>query len=679
MKNLFSFLLIFFLTNNMFSQVTIGSSFAPNNDALLDLKTNLDDSSSKGLLLPRVALLSKKLATPLTTHVNGMFVYNTSNINSEIFPGCYYNNGVEWIRVGNSDNIVIASNGLTTTGNNITLGGSLSTSTSIYDLSDTNKFSFKGRGKDALNLMDAMSFDATKKYVGIGDLEAMKINGIPQPTETLHVQGTARITGTKLTNATTIMGRDNLGNVTNVRLGPGLVFSNDGAILNLISASSGLSSVGNSIVLGGQILRTVGITNISESNKFYFKGTGQDALNLMDAMSFDATKKYVGIGNLEDMKVNGIPQPKETLDVQGTARISQSKGTNANTITGRDVLGNLTDVKLGSGFTFSNGTLNFNSSNNVFAFNGLTTTGSNILLGGPLSTSTSITGISNTNKFSLKGTGQDALNFVDAMSFDATNKYIGIGNLDAMKVSGIPQPRETLHVEGTARISQSKGTNANTITGRDALGNITDVRLGNSLYMQNGVINFGAPDRDFHVLTGFISSGTYTQKIYGYNTMTYQFVGSLPYLTNATAGEVYRGTINTNSKPANTKYIQIGFDISSNVKTKGGYLANHQVFATLEVVVTINDIVVKRFNDLSYRYGGYDYGKNDDNKSYIGIIPLDRVTNLVTGNNTVKITVRPSNSTFHLNVGTNDGSFEVGQAYVVDYQAKDVVIQVFEK
>lgn len=80
------------------AQVTIGMGEAPNSDALLDLKNQVDNSSTKGLLLPRVALSSTTLAAPMSQHVAGMTVYNTQTT-GDVTSGYYYDNGSKWIRL----------------------------------------------------------------------------------------------------------------------------------------------------------------------------------------------------------------------------------------------------------------------------------------------------------------------------------------------------------------------------------------------------------------------------------------------------------------------------------------------------------------------------------------------------------------------------------------------------
>ncbi|MBS1644135.1 MAG: hypothetical protein JST36_03785 [Bacteroidetes bacterium] len=71
----------------------IGSSSLLNTNAILELESN-----NKGFLLPRVALDSTLLATPLSANVAGMTVYNTATAH-DVTPGYYYNDGSQWVRL----------------------------------------------------------------------------------------------------------------------------------------------------------------------------------------------------------------------------------------------------------------------------------------------------------------------------------------------------------------------------------------------------------------------------------------------------------------------------------------------------------------------------------------------------------------------------------------------------
>jgi hypothetical protein len=103
------------------AQVTIGSGVPPNESALLDLKENNLNSSVRGLLLPRVALVATTNPAPLpgNVHVKGMFVYNTATTATAngVTPGVYYNDGTKWERIAVGD----ASSGSYNIGTNATL------------------------------------------------------------------------------------------------------------------------------------------------------------------------------------------------------------------------------------------------------------------------------------------------------------------------------------------------------------------------------------------------------------------------------------------------------------------------------------------------------------------------------------------------------------------------------
>jgi hypothetical protein len=87
---------LFFYSVSSFSQ-SVGISpqvnSSPNPNAGLDV-----NYSNKGLLIPRVALVSSGNAAPLSAHTAGMLVYNTSS-SQDLVPGLYYNNGQKWLLV----------------------------------------------------------------------------------------------------------------------------------------------------------------------------------------------------------------------------------------------------------------------------------------------------------------------------------------------------------------------------------------------------------------------------------------------------------------------------------------------------------------------------------------------------------------------------------------------------
>lgn len=85
------------------AQVTIGSGIAPDDNALLDLKE--ENVTTKGLLLPRVSLSATDSPSPLSDHVEGMFVFNTVAAGAgttAVTKGIYYNTGSHWQKIGSA-------------------------------------------------------------------------------------------------------------------------------------------------------------------------------------------------------------------------------------------------------------------------------------------------------------------------------------------------------------------------------------------------------------------------------------------------------------------------------------------------------------------------------------------------------------------------------------------------
>ena len=95
------------LSTNSFAQVGISSatSFTPDTNSILDAS-----STTKGVLLPRVALTSTITLAPITgtsTAPESLFVYNTSTAGTSpnnVTPGFYFWTGSLWKRVLNTDN-----------------------------------------------------------------------------------------------------------------------------------------------------------------------------------------------------------------------------------------------------------------------------------------------------------------------------------------------------------------------------------------------------------------------------------------------------------------------------------------------------------------------------------------------------------------------------------------------
>ncbi len=92
-KYLYGFILLLCFSIQGFSQsVSISATGTPPNaNAGLDINT-----PTKGLLIPRVALLAAGNFAPLPSHIAGMMVYNTATV-ADVSPGLFYNDGTKWV------------------------------------------------------------------------------------------------------------------------------------------------------------------------------------------------------------------------------------------------------------------------------------------------------------------------------------------------------------------------------------------------------------------------------------------------------------------------------------------------------------------------------------------------------------------------------------------------------
>lgn len=98
----FNYISIFAITSflsviTVQAQVTIGLNKTPDSSALLELVDNINNTSSKGLLLPRLTLDAVTDEAPLSRHVEAMMAYNIGN---NISKDVYINNGNKWHPLG---------------------------------------------------------------------------------------------------------------------------------------------------------------------------------------------------------------------------------------------------------------------------------------------------------------------------------------------------------------------------------------------------------------------------------------------------------------------------------------------------------------------------------------------------------------------------------------------------
>src|SRR5690554_7504972 len=94
---LFSTLLYLFITS-LYAQVGIGTT-NPDASSILDI-----ESSNKGVLIPRVFLLSSTDVVTIPTPATSLVVYNTNNTigTNLVTPGFYFWKGTYWSRINDT-------------------------------------------------------------------------------------------------------------------------------------------------------------------------------------------------------------------------------------------------------------------------------------------------------------------------------------------------------------------------------------------------------------------------------------------------------------------------------------------------------------------------------------------------------------------------------------------------
>jgi hypothetical protein len=166
--------------------ITDDDVYVANAAAMLDVK-----STSKGLLIPRVALVNA--TNPISAaKPSGLLVWNTNIGGSYTKVGFYFWNGADWEMVGSSNTF---SNGLTQTGNSVKLGGSLGENTLITQGNNNLTFNSTGTGATIFNLAGTGDFDVQDNgvsYLFVGDNGNIGI-GKNNPGQRLDINGNLKI------------------------------------------------------------------------------------------------------------------------------------------------------------------------------------------------------------------------------------------------------------------------------------------------------------------------------------------------------------------------------------------------------------------------------------------------------------------------------------------------------
>lgn len=358
---LFLTLIIAIINPAIYAQVTIGSGIEPDKDALLDLKE--ENVTTKGLLMPRVALSSTTAYTPLSRHVVGMTVYNIATV-GDVTPGYYYNDGTKWVRMAtatagsNSWNLtgnlgtIPGTNFLGTTDDNAlvfkvnnTFAGYIGTITATSPVTQGNVALGYNALPYALTTTKTIRFD---KNIAIG-LNAMAKSTTPSGAITQNVSvGDNTLTALESGGTNVAIGTQSLGGAThadsNIAIGTAALFTLSDATdqwgnialgylaaryltkgrsniyMGNYTAGARFNSGNNNVLIGGhnpgQGLIT-GNNNIAIGNNSALNNTSNQLNigNVIYGTGLSTSAFRIGVGNSNSIL------PSETFDTNGTVRV----------------------------------------------------------------------------------------------------------------------------------------------------------------------------------------------------------------------------------------------------------------------------------------------------------------------------------------------------------------------
>jgi len=177
--------------------ITDEETYTANYAAMLDI-----NSTDKGLLIPRVALISAH--DPISaTKPEGLLIWNTYV--GVYSVGYYFWNGTDWSPVGSG-----VGNGLSLSGSAIEWGGSLTKATTINTDGNNLDFDIDGSGTFTINLSGTGDFDIQDNGASalfVGDEGDVGI-GTNAPLGDLHIEGSATLGSLVIVPSETSSGDD---------------------------------------------------------------------------------------------------------------------------------------------------------------------------------------------------------------------------------------------------------------------------------------------------------------------------------------------------------------------------------------------------------------------------------------------------------------------------------------
>jgi hypothetical protein len=294
MKNFSQKFLIFLFptcalfTANAQSNVGIGTT-TPNSKAALEV---VSSGNNQGILIPRLSA-AQRLAIAVGASENSLLVYDKDS------AAYMYWNGAAWkLLLSGSTTTVTANNGLTKTGSNIALGGTLTSNTSVA--MGANTLTFTG-GKLGIGTLPTQTFEVRGAGSTGGTLTMRLTNSLANTLFTVADDGSVGVNNKLQTNtfqvingaaAGSVLTSDATGNATwQAPAGP-------------VTADNGLTKTGSNIALGGALTAATDV-NTSGFN-LSFSGTGNVGIGMVPGGAYklevNGLLKTSGITEVSDIR-----------------------------------------------------------------------------------------------------------------------------------------------------------------------------------------------------------------------------------------------------------------------------------------------------------------------------------------------------------------------------------------
>lgn len=393
------------------AQVKIGDNLTSlNPNSVLEI-----ESTNKGLLIPRVALILTTDPSPLSAHAAGMNLYNTATA-GDVTPGNYYNNGTRWVRVADEANtgatryMSVEANSSTPQISSTTdvivpgmsisplqsgtysvmFNGQYSTTGTNGGGTTTNSFSTAQGCRDIDAIYNQLiSIPVTNTTHGAAFVDGETVMpGVYTFNGVINVAGTVTLNGGGNSNALFIIRA--IGSAINTAAGTTILLTNGASANNVFWIGGGAVSLGASTVMKGTLIGYDGAVSGG-----HFATIVGRMFARAGAINFDtgtaslpspSTSSYVNYGTLSTFVMFTCTGAVANT---GTSNATGDLGTNVGAISGWGSPSTVTGIIYPAGSSSSSGSGSSSSTNAINTLASFSIYQNNLLLANSTRTSSS--------------------------------------------------------------------------------------------------------------------------------------------------------------------------------------------------------------------------------------------------------------------------------------------------